>query len=362
MDRVKVEVSVASPPRFRVAPTSPLGAHPSIRACRAIFLRRKASGPGMLLPLLALILASALLHPVFAVDVFVDSSAGCSTASTCGKNGNPSCCRIQLAICNAVSGDVVKVKPGINGTYNESIRFKPGVSVVSTNGPGATTIDGTGRKCNSSSSTDYCSENSGAATCSTVLINGPVHSDARLDGFTIKGGKGAHVVFNPPAYPNKTMGGAIYISGSAAITNNTITGNNLNGSDQLWYGGGIAVVRPSTPDVPTPQITNNTITGNTAKPPASPGQGNSYGYGGGIYVGYNTKPTIENNTITSNEAGDRTLGPASLTMGSGGGVFVHGNTANGSTVITRKLDRGNQARDLGGGVTVYSYCLGGGCG
>src|SRR5207249_3121708 len=133
----------------------------------------------------------------------------------------------------------------------------------------------------------------------------------------------------------------------------------LSGSDILWYGGGIAVV--GTSSVNTPQITNNTITGNTAKPPAGSGASTSKSFGGGIYVGYKTKPTVENNTITNNESGDRTLPSGSQTEGDGGGVFVFGNKNNGATVVTRNLVSGNKARDYGGGVSVYSYCLGGGC-
>ena len=140
------------------------------------------SAPGRLLLVLAL-LGSA--GGAAAVDVWVDDDPGCSTAQTCGKNSNPPCCKIRTAICYASAGDVVMVKPG---SYNEAFRMKPGVSVVSEQGPNVTTINGTGQQCTRSTDPDlYCQ--SGSQTCGVVMIGSAVGSDTRLEGFKLIGGR-----------------------------------------------------------------------------------------------------------------------------------------------------------------------------
>ena len=160
------------------------------------------------------------------------------------------------------------------------------VSVVSTNGPSVTTIDGTGQKC---AATNWC----GVQTndCSVVLINSAVGPTTRLDGFKITGGKGVHITSGG----GRTVGGGIYCAGTPLITNNIITGNVLSGLDNRFLGGGVYVVGLVLPAVAT--ITNNLITGNTAKPPTAPNL--SYGLGGGIYSAYFANPVIKGNTITN---------------------------------------------------------------
>jgi len=248
------------------------------------------------------------------------------------------------------------VKPG---TYNEAFRMKPGVSVVSEQGPNVTTINGTGQQCTRSTDPDlYCQ--SGSQTCGVVMIGSAVGSDTRLEGFKLVGGTGVEVQFVPPPPDptvKKRMGGGIWVGGSAVITNNLIQGNNLNGGENYWYGGGIATTGIT--GINTPAITNNTITGNTAKPPVGSGQDSTRGVGGGIYAGKNSLPLIERNVITSNDAGDRTLPFDAQTEGEGGGVFVF-NPGDTATVVTRNLVSGNRARDAGAGIAVATYSLAGG--
>ena len=74
-------------------------------------------------------------------------------------------CTIQDAICSIKDsgGGTVLVGPG---TYNESLRMFPGVSVVSTDGPSVTTIDGTGIPC----TTSACVPSQNNLVCSTVVF------------------------------------------------------------------------------------------------------------------------------------------------------------------------------------------------
>ena len=274
-----------------------------------------------------------------AIDIFVDDAANCVSTPSCGKGANPPCCKIQTAICNAVSGDTIKVRPGF---YNESIRMKAGVPVISTNGPSVTTIDGTGKKC---ASTNWC----GVQTndCSVVLINDYVVSPTRFEGFTVTGGKGVHITSGG----QKEVGGGIYIAGSPIVTNNIITGNHITGPATRWAGGGIYVTGVITPP-PQAVITNNTITGNSAKPPSG-GAAYSYGLGGGIYAAWFARPLIQNNIISNNEAGNRSV--PTMTFGNGGGIFIT-NRDLGPTIVTGNLISGNLARDQGAGIAIEAYC------
>src|SRR5262245_47615687 len=81
-----------------------------------------------------------LIAPAGAATRYVDASKPCPGS---GTSAAPYC-KIQSGICHSVSGDLVSVAPG---TYAESLRMRPGVSVVSTGGYTATTIDGTGKQC-----------------------------------------------------------------------------------------------------------------------------------------------------------------------------------------------------------------------
>src|SRR5262245_19123403 len=71
--------------------------------------------------------------------IYVDDNTCPSTGS--GTLSNPYC-HIQDGICVGVSGDTVSVAPG---NYPESLRMKPGVSVISQGGASVTTINGAGQ-------------------------------------------------------------------------------------------------------------------------------------------------------------------------------------------------------------------------
>src|SRR5262245_58777148 len=93
--------------------------------------------------------------------IYVDVTKPCPGA---GTQASPYC-TIQGAICHSVAGDLVSVAPG---TYAESLRMRPGVSVVSTGGAAVTTINGTGKPCIKGAGTppdpvnDYCAVLSGS--------------------------------------------------------------------------------------------------------------------------------------------------------------------------------------------------------
>src|SRR5262245_22971311 len=107
-----------------------------------------------------------------------------------GTSADPYC-RIQDAICTIRgTGGTVLVRPG---TYNEAIRMFFGVSVVSTDGPLATTINPTSpalKPCITSTCTV-----STTTPCAAVYFpsssggGGSTNAD-RLEGFTITGGRG----------------------------------------------------------------------------------------------------------------------------------------------------------------------------
>jgi len=246
-------------------------------------------------------------------------------------------CRIQDAICAAVSGDTVSVAPG---TYPESIRMKPGVSLISQNGAAATTINAAGKPC---TETNFCTKRAGSQ-CSVVLFGSGHTPTTRLEGFTLTGGGG---ILYPVASPAMAAGGGIFVFSSPTIINNVITSNVLSGPMSQYNGGGVYVA------LGAPVITNNTINGNRAVPPAgSSGSLVTYGYGGGIWVGFFSYPTVTGNVITGNRAGDPN---AAYSLGSGGGVVVWPGDANhpGPT-ITRNLIADNITDSIGGGVGVNS--------
>jgi hypothetical protein len=111
-------------------------------------------------------------------------------------------------------------------------------------------------------------------------------------------------------YISNKAGGGILNSGTATITNNTITGNTIDSN-----GGGIY-------NIGTATITNNTITGNT-----------SASFGGGIYNSAWGTATITNNTITGNTS------------------FYGGGISNGGTAtITNNTIRANTSVWEGGGI------------
>src|SRR5205809_173536 len=265
------------------------------RDVRKGVLRLRARVARSILSCAGLLLLS--LRPLAAATLYVDVSKPCPGS---GTQASPYC-KIQSAICVSAAGDVVSVAPG---TYLESIRMRPGVSVVSTGGYTVTTIDGTGKPCIQGPSsppnptTDYCVALSGSTQCSTVFIHKLFSQSDRLDGFTIKGGAGTN---RSNESRKKIAGGGVFVLSDATISNNLITGNSLSGSQQYFFGGGI-YINAAYPSYPL--ITRNTIDGNRAVPPAGSSNKNNFGEGGGIYSGSGAKSIIKNNIITNNVAAD----------------------------------------------------------
>jgi hypothetical protein len=278
-----------------------------------------------------------------------------------GTQANPYC-KIQSAICNSVAGDSVSVAPG---TYFESIRMRPGVSVVSTGGYAVTTIDGTGKPCirgcvNANSTTmtcnpavpgsDFCTTVPGSTQCSVVVFTSiPAFTNAdRLDGFTIKNGKGLDR--STESRP-KFAGGGIFSLSSPTISNNLITGNSVQGAQDYYFGGGIYLNSTS---VASPVVTKNTIDGNRVVPNAGTPSSNTFGIGGGIYSGFAARATITENVVANNVAGDVNINNE---RGYGAGISVYQIVGGADTVISRNLITGNIARNFGGGIYVGIYSL-----
>jgi len=243
-------------------------------------------------------------------------------------------CRIQDAICAAVSGDTVSVAPG---TYPESLRMKPGVSLISQGGAAVTTINAAGQPC---TDLNFCTKLTGGG-CSVVLFGSGHTTATRLDGFTITGGTGR---VQPTL--SQVAGGGIFVFSSATIVNNVITNNVISGPERQFNGGGVYVA------LGAPVISNNTISGNRAVPPAGTSGSVTYGYGGGIWVGFSSDPIITNNVISGNRAGD----PNTVySLGAGGGVVVWpGDASHPGPRIDRNFIADNFSDSLGGGVAITS--------
>jgi len=264
-----------------------------------------------------------------------------------GTPGDPYC-SIQDAICairNAGPGTVL-VGPG---TYHESIRMFPGISVVSTDGPSLTTIDATGQPC----WTRDCAVNTSTTSCAAVLIssnNGvPVGSDTRLEGFRITGGVGVYRSF---ANGDDLVAGAgIFVfNSSPVITGNEISGNSLGSTaTDRFFGAGIYVHSNRDSYQPaTPTITRNVIEANVADPPPGSNQNRpSIAGGGGIYVGYWAAPDVSENTIRSNVAGSAAK---SNQIVGGAGIAMYSSPGSGTPLISRNLIGSNDAADLGAGL------------
>jgi len=285
-----------------------------------------------------LLLAAA---PVVAQTVHVD-------AANCSGPGNGSAadpfCSIQTAICDLrqTGGGEVRVHPG---TYNESLRMFPGISVISTDGPRQTTIDATGRPC----TTSACAPSADQLRCSAVVWGSGATNADRLEGFRITGGSGLFRNFGKAG--DAVVGGGIFVFGSSpTISNNVIQDNALfNKSTHQFWGGGIYLGGGSY-SVPTyPVITHNVIENNVAAPRLAHDNPYPVGYdeavGGGIYVGIYTAPTIRSNLIQGNQAG---TGGSKNSVG--GGIAVYSIAPEPVPSITRNVIRANFAEDLGGGI------------
>lgn len=288
----------------------------------------------------------AITHAIGAT-IRVDASRPCPGN---GSTSSPFC-KIQSAICVSTPGDVVSVAPG---TYRESIRMRPGVSVVSQGGYSVTTIDGTGQTCMRGASnppvpgSDYCVPLPSSTQCSVVVFGSGFANSDRLDGFTLRGGRGIN---RGDLIRPQIAGGGVFVFASPTISNNLITGNTLGGGQQYYVGAGVYL---NDGFGSSPVITRNTIQGNSAVPDSGLGNAFNYGIGGGIYVGTYAHPTISQNQITSNLAGDAAR---QKTTGRGAGIAVFSFGAP-KSVITSNLIAGNTAHEVGGGIYVGVYYVG----
>jgi len=264
-----------------------------------------------------------------AITLYVDD-ATCPAAGT-GTQADPYC-RIQDAICLAVSGDTVSVAPG---TYLEAIRMRPGVSVLSQGGAAVTTIDAAGKPCTDNT---FCAKRTGNQ-CSVVTFSDSHTPATRLEGFTVTGGAGL-------IQSQQVNGGGIFIFSSPTVLNNVITGNVLAGPRDEYNGAGIFV------NSGAPVISNNTITGNRAVPGPGTAAVTTYGYGGGVWVGHMADPILTNNIIEDNVAGDPNLNES---VGCGGGLAIlPGAAGRPGPRLDRNLIAGNSTDTYGGGICLNS--------
>jgi hypothetical protein len=296
--------------------------------------------PILLLPLAGL--AGPTVFPARAATLYADVSRPCPGA---GTSSSPYC-TIQGAICHAAAGDLVSVAPG---TYLESVRMRPGVSVVSALGYAATTIDGTGKRCIRGATTpsdpvlDYCSLLAGSTQCASVVFGSGFANADRLDGFTIRGVAGVDRQSD-----GTIAGGGIFALSSPTISNNLIIGNALAGSHAYFVGAGIYL---NATQSSIPVITRNTIEGNRSVPGPGTYGAYTYGSGGGVYAGFNAHATMSQNVVRNNVAGEASV---AYSTGWGGGIAVY-SVGGPASVVTRNVISGNSARDDGGGVYLGNY-------
>jgi parallel beta-helix repeat protein len=207
---------------------------------------------------------------------------------------------IQQAIFAANNGDTIVVAPG---NYPESINyFGKAVTVVSSDGPAVTTIDGRNSftvvrfqqgEGNGSVLRGFTIANAGGSGIEVDFSSPIIESNNIINGVGC-GGAGIVINFASPIVRNNTLtgnqegcsdGGAIRVQGegSAQIVGNTITGNQVTGGN----GGAISLR-----DAGTPLVSGNTIRNNFALS----------GFGGGIYMDGDTTPVISGNLIEANRA------------------------------------------------------------
>jgi uncharacterized protein (TIGR03382 family) len=195
---------------------------------------------------------------------------------------------VQAAIGAASAGDTVLVSPG---TYGENLTFAgKAITVTSTDGAGATIVDGGGA----------------GPVVQFVTGEGP---GSVLSGFTLRNG------FSDEG------GGVRIMDASPTVTGNRIVGN------RACAGGGVAIGFGS------PLLQGNTISGNT-QAGCSGGIG-----GGGISVRGACTARIVGNLITDN-----------ATSSAGGGVSLF---ASGAPVLRANVIAGNAAQS-GGGVAMFN--------
>jgi hypothetical protein len=296
---------------------------------------------------LAWIVLAVAVHPGRAViaqtSVHVDDD--------CEDPGNGSpldpYCTIQEAICflrNQPGGGTALVHDGV---YHEAIRFFPGVSVVSTDGPADTTIDATGARCYLSN----CTLSTVTPCAVAYFPTGSSTNAERLEGFRLVGGGGLNQTCSGGC-DIRAGAGIFILRSSPTITNNEILSNVLQGSSKSFYGAGIYIQSSRDTAPAQPVITNNLIESNVNNSPPGQSLSNpSFSLGGGIYVGFHAAPTISGNTIRGNTSGN----PATARqIGGGAGIGVYTAWDAGATpVISRNLIQSNATTGRGGGISVW---------
>jgi parallel beta-helix repeat protein len=202
---------------------------------------------------------------------------------------------------------------------------------------------------------------------SVVLCRPGVNQATRIDGFTIRKGRGTFAgVYSDP------FGGGIYCGNhsSPTIANNTITGNDAS------FGGGIGCYSYSSPTIvnntitdngayqgsgiccysySSPMIVSNSIAGNTGSSP----------YATGVFCRDYSSPTIANNMIVGNQySGIRCFSNSNYCsptitnttiMGNGGGISGVG--ASTTIVNTIVAFNGSGISVISGTTTLRHNCV-----
>jgi hypothetical protein len=200
---------------------------------------------------------------------------------------------IQAAIDTANPADQIEVSPG---TYDEAVNFHgKAVRLYSTDGPGATTINGAGAY-----HVVQCVSGEGAGTI--------------LEGFTITGGNA-----NGASSPENCGGGMLNSNSSSP----TVIDCSFSANTAAWSGGGMYNT-----DGSSPTVTNCTFSENMAV---------TY-HGGGMYSRVESNPTVTDCIFTNNQAGSY-----------GGGMHSSGC----APAVTNCTFTGNTAGQWGGGMCDY---------
>ncbi len=204
---------------------------------------------------------------------------------------------IQAGIDAAVDGDTVLVSAG---TYLENINYNSkSISVISTDGPDSTIIDG---------------DENGAV----VLMLNDIDDTALLEGFTITNGSGW--LYNHSVYIG--AGISIRYNCSPTLRNLIVTDNHTTGADDA--GGGIAIGGNSNPLIENVVISNNTSDwgGGISIVGSHPTLKNVEFFGniasttgGAAYIGNSSNPVLQSVTLHDNSA-----------TYYGGAVFIHDNS------------------------------------
>ena len=217
----------------------------------------------------------------------------------------------------------------------------PNVQLVSTDGPDVTFIDPTGKPCIAST----CA-NSATSPCSGVYF--PTGANGRLEGFTVRNGRGLRQTCGGSC--DYQIGGGITVFGSSpTITRNTIENNVVQGGATTFdfYGGGIYVdgtdASPARPVITRNLIRNNDVSPGGGRPPIRPTATAA------ASTPDRTAPrrfarTRSSRTVAGNGAADQ--------VGVGAGIAIYSGWLGNTAIVQRNLIRGNDAYDYGGGMLL----------